>query len=209
MKKPRLQKIQILKKQKTLKFVGLDEVGRGSWAGPVVSGAVILKSPFRFFSGLTDSKKLNVLSREVLFYKILDQALDFGIGVSSSQEVDQLGLKKATLLSFERALQSLSSSFDHILIDGKDHFSFSYPSTEVIKGDESIAVISAASVVAKVYRDALMRGMCEDFPHYFFEEHKGYGTLKHRQVLESYGPSRIHRLSYKPVHYFSCKQLVS
>ncbi len=175
----------------------MDEAGRGSWAGPVCAAAVILPKGTKL-PGLTDSKLLTHKKREEL-YKKITQKCQYGIGWSKPEEVDQLGLTRATELAFQRALAALPIKPDHLQIDGRDKFSFSVPHTSIIKGDLKIRAISAASVLAKVSRDRLMLELAQKYPHYAFESHKGYGTKRHQIALRKHGPCDQHRLSYEPL----------
>jgi len=178
-------------------IAGMDEAGRGSWAGPVVAGAVILPKGTKL-PGLTDSKLLNHTKREVLFEKITDKC-DFGVGIASQDEVDEFGLMHATFKAFERALNQLETIPDHLLIDGRDKFKFQVPHTSIIKGDLKERCISAASIVAKVARDRIMIELDKTYPEYGFANHKGYGTKRHHASLREHGPSAIHRVSYAPL----------
>lgn len=178
-------------------FAGMDEAGRGSWAGPVVAAAVILPKPCRL-PGLTDSKLIPLAKREVLFDLIMKKA-QVGVGMASHQEVDDHGLLHATFKAYERALEDLDALPEHLLIDGRDKFTFKFPHTSIIKGDLKVRAISAASVIAKVTRDRIMLDWAQDLPDYGFEKHKGYGTKFHQDALAAFGPSRIHRLTYQPL----------
>jgi len=182
----------------------MDEAGRGSWAGPVVSAAVILKKGTRL-PGLTDSKLLTEKKREEL-YKLIISSCVYGVGMASQQEVDKFGLTQATFLAFKRALEDLDYKPDHLLIDGRDNFTFKIPHTSIIKGDLKERCISAASVIAKVTRDRLMVKYAQDYPDYGFEKHKGYGTKHHQVALQLNGPSNLHRHSYKPIKALKCIQ---
>lgn len=177
--------------------IGMDEAGRGSWAGPVVAAAVILPKNLRL-PGLDDSKKLTAQQREVLFPKI-QSACVHGIGIASQAEVDEKGLLQATFLAFSRALEQIKGAADHIFIDGRDAFHFPLPHTSVIKGDGIYRCIAAASILAKVARDHLMIELAKAHPAYGFELHKGYGTEHHQRALKAHGPCELHRKSYKPL----------
>ncbi len=186
-------------------IAGLDEVGRGSWAGPVVAAAVgfhrALKLP-----GLKDSKLMTAKRREFI-YEILIKKAHVGVGMASHEEVDQFGLLHATFKAYERALEALPVVPTKLLIDGRDKFFFAIPHQSIIRGDQKVRVISAASVVAKVTRDRLMVELAETYPNYHFEDHKGYGTRKHQARLKTFGPSPIHRISYAPLKALKCEQL--
>ncbi len=178
-------------------IAGMDEAGRGPWAGPVVAAAVILPKGIHL-PGLNDSKKVTLAKREQLYAKITQRA-EWGIGQASHKEIDRHGLLKATELAFRRALKALPALPNHIYIDGRDAFTFSVSHTSVVRGDQKIRCIKAASILAKVTRDRLMSKYGVKFPHYHFEKHKGYGTLKHRNALKKHGITPWHRRSFKPV----------
>jgi len=178
-------------------FAGMDEAGRGSWAGPVVAAAVILPRGCRL-PGLTDSKLLSLPKRERLFELIMTKA-KVGIGQASNEEVDDHGLLHATFKAYERALENLDAEPEHLLIDGRDKFKFKAPHTSIIKGDLKVRAISAASIIAKVTRDRIMVNYAQEFPVYAFELHKGYGTKRHHEALKAHGPSKIHRITYQPI----------
>jgi ribonuclease HII len=182
---------------------GIDEVGRGPWAGPIVASAVILVEEIRF-KGLKDSKKLTAKARAEAC-KILQQKAFFGIGKVESKEVDKLGLIKATNAAFIRALEDMCKKKgcpkpDFLLVDGRDRLKLPYPHKTIIKGDEKLKLIACASIIAKVTRDNIMDEFAAKFPDYGFDEHKGYGTARHQQALKSHGACEIHRKSFKPVH---------
>lgn len=178
-------------------IAGLDEAGRGPWAGPVVAAAVILP-PRIHLPGLTDSKLLTGKKREELYEKIIQKA-HWGVGKASSKEVDRYGLIKATNRAFLRALKALTVTPEHLMVDGRDKFKFPIPFTSVIKGDQKIRCISAASIIAKVTRDRLMVQYEQRYPGYHFGRHKGYGTRLHQEALKANGVTGIHRKSYLPV----------
>lgn len=179
---------------------GLDEAGRGPWAGPLVAGAVMFKQDIRL-KGLKDSKQLTKAEREK-FYDILIAKTFYGIGVVEAWEIDQLGLIEATNLAFLRALEQLPQKPSYIVVDGRDKLKFPWPFTSIIKGDEKVKIIACASILAKVTRDRLMEKLADQYPQYGFAEHKGYGTKFHQKALQEYGPCDIHRKSYKPLHRF-------
>ena len=174
---------------------GVDEAGRGPLAGPVCAAAVILP-PNLEIPGLTDSKKLSDKRRRELFPVIMEQAVAYGIGFASHEEIDQINILQATFLAMERALAQLSVKPDLALIDGNRKKDFGIPVETVVKGDSLSASIAAASVLAKVSRDDVMLAMAEEYPGYGFEIHKGYGTKKHYEGLQALGPSPIHRMSF-------------
>lgn len=179
-------------------IIGCDEVGRGCLAGPVVAAAVVLKKPIQgvFF----DSKALSESRREELFELIQSEHL-WAVGLASVEEIDRINILQASLLAMRRAVQALRFKGGHVLVDGK----FKIPKLErfsqtaLIQGDARVEPISAASIVAKVTRDRMMKELAGKFPHYGFEENKGYGTAKHRRALAEVGPSPHHRLSFAGV----------
>lgn len=177
------------------KFIcGLDEVGRGAWAGPLVAAAVILDK--RYY-GLRDSKLLKSRDREKFSRKIKKTSI-WGIGEVSVEEIDTLRLTQATQLAFRRAIESLEIQPDFILADGFKFLS-PLPCLRLIKGDMTCLSIAAASIVAKVHRDRLMRKLDQEIKGYYFRCHKGYGTKLHQRRLEKLGPSAVHRRYYRPI----------
>ena len=178
-------------------IVGIDEVGRGCWAGPVVSGAVILGEPIE---GLKDSKKLSKKRREELTKEIHDKAVAVGIGWVDAETLDRVGITLAVKMSMELALQQIEVVYDKVIIDGHINFLEDYPKTEcLIKADDLIPAVSAASIVAKVARDNFMADMDKKHPGYGFEAHVGYGTAAHVQALQEKGICDLHRKSFKPI----------
>ena len=174
---------------------GVDEAGRGPLAGPVCAAAVILPRGLEL-PGLNDSKKLTDKKRRELFPIIKEQAIAYGIGFASHEEIDEINILQATYLAMERALQQLEGKADFAIIDGNRAKDFGIPVRTVIKGDSLSASIAAASVLAKVSRDDIMLEMAEKYPEYGFEVHKGYGTKAHYEALRAYGHSPIHRMSF-------------
>lgn len=181
--------------KKSLKLVGVDEAGRGPLAGPVVAAAVSLRHEE---PGLNDSKKLSEKKRDILF-DLITQNHDWAFAVVTSREIDQYNIHQASLLAFQRAVSALNANIHHIMVDGIHLPKWSYESTAVVKGDEKIAEISAASIIAKVVRDRMMVGLDQLYPQYGFAKHKGYPTKAHLVALDQYGPICAHRLSYQPV----------
>lgn len=178
-------------------LVGIDEVGRGCWAGPVVSGAVILPGAL---PGVRDSKLLSQRQREILAATIEIEAVAWAIGWASSQEVDELGLSGAVRLSMERALAGIEADYDEVVIDGNVNFLAALPHTHtLIKADQLVPAVSAASILAKVARDSFMRQQALLHPGYGFERHVGYGTTAHRQALSRLGICELHRRSVAPI----------
>lgn len=174
---------------------GVDEAGRGPLAGPVCAAAVILPKHLDI-PGLTDSKKLTDKKRRELFPLIQEQAVAYGIGLASQEEIDEINILQATFLAMERALAQLQVHPDLALIDGNREREFGLPVQTVVKGDSLSANIAAASVLAKVTRDNLMIELAQQYPQYGFEIHKGYGTKAHYEALRQYGASPIHRKSF-------------
>ena len=174
---------------------GVDEAGRGPLAGPVCAAAVILP-PNLELPGLTDSKKLSDKRRRELYPVIMEQAVAYGIGLASHEEIDQINILQATFLAMERALEQLRVRPDLVLIDGNRKKDFGVPAETVVKGDSLSASIAAASVLAKVTRDDIMIAMAQENPGYGFEIHKGYGTKAHYDALRTLGPSPIHRMTF-------------
>lgn len=174
---------------------GVDEAGRGPLAGPVCAAAVILPSHLEL-PGLDDSKKLTDKRRRELFPLIKEQAIAYGIGLASHEEIDEINILQATFLAMERALSALNVKPDHVLIDGNRAKDFGLPVTTIVKGDSLSANIAAASILAKVTRDMIMEEEASRYPQYRFEIHKGYGTKAHYEALRTYGPSPIHRMTF-------------
>lgn len=178
---------------------GVDEAGRGPWAGPVTAAAVIL-DPARPITGLTDSKKLSEKRRDILAPQIKDRALAWCIAHASAAEIDTLNIRQATHLAMRRAINGLSLIPVHALIDGNDcPADLPCSATTIIKGDLTEPAISAASILAKTARDAILREMDAAYPGYGFAQHKGYGTAAHAAALTKHGPCSIHRHSFAPV----------
>jgi len=179
-------------------IAGVDEVGRGPLAGPVVTAAVIL-DPNNPIEGLNDSKKLTEKRREQLAPIIKEKALAWALGRSEADEIDQINILQATLLAMTRAVEGLSIQPTHALVDGNQAPKLSCPVTTIIKGDQSEQAIAAASILAKVARDNEMQEMDVLYPGYGLAKHKGYPTKQHQQALLELGVTPIHRRSFKPV----------
>jgi ribonuclease HII len=186
---------------------GIDEAGRGPWAGPVVAGAVILdrvRLDPALARGLDDSKKLSAPKREAMF-AALQAGVEAGTvrmatGSASVEEIDRLNILQATFLAMGRACAGLGLNPDHALVDGNGLPPLPCPATAVIKGDQRSLTIAAASIAAKVTRDATMAALDADFPGYGFARHAGYGTSAHREALERLGVTPHHRKSFAPIH---------
>lgn len=181
-------------------FIGIDEVGRGCWAGPLVAAAVELYDG-TYIYGLTDSKKLTAKRRTALVGDIQKQAINIGVGWVFPKEINQLGLTKTVQLAMQRAIDQMKLTGQDIIIDGNYNYLAHIPNTTpVIRADGSNQAASAASVIAKVLRDEYMVQLAKTYPDYGFESHVGYGTLRHRQALEVHGVLlNVHRINYKPV----------
>jgi ribonuclease HII len=178
-------------------IVGLDEVGRGCWAGPLVAGAVLLGDPIE---GLRDSKKLTRIKREKLDAEIRVSALGFGLGWVTVDEIDGLGLTKAVGLAMRRALQEIVAPYEKIIVDGNFNFFAKDPRSEALIGaDDLVPAVSAASIIAKVARDKFMANQALQFPDYGFERHVGYGTRFHQLALDTHGLTILHRKRFKPI----------
>lgn len=178
---------------------GVDEAGRGPWAGPVCAGAVIL-NPSRPIGGLADSKKLSPKRRSALADEIHEMAFACGVGWASAAEIDQLNIRQATHLAMRRAISALGCAPSRILIDGNDlPADLPCPGEAIVKGDQKEICISAASILAKTARDAVMIEADKTYPGYGFAAHKGYGTQAHANALHALGPCPLHRKTFAPV----------
>ena len=174
---------------------GIDEVGRGPLCGPVVAAAVILPEDF-VPEGINDSKKLSEKKREKLYPVILEKAVAVGIGEASPAEIDEINILNASFLAMRRAIENLSVKPDFALIDGNRARNIPVPCDTIVGGDAKSASIASASVVAKVYRDRLMKKLAEEYPQYALEKHKGYPTKEHYELLKKHGIAPIYRLSF-------------
>jgi ribonuclease HII len=183
--------------------VGIDEVGRGCWAGPLVAAAAVLPENYRMFESLPklrDSKKLSKSQRKIADLWLRRNLSSFGIGWVWPKEIDELGLTESVRLAFSRALEGIAIEYDELILDGNiNYFKDNPKSKAIIKADDSVPCVSAASIIAKVARDTYMTGLGESYACYAFDKHVGYGTVAHITALKKYGVSDIHRLSYKPV----------
>lgn len=177
---------------------GVDEAGRGPLAGAVFAAAVIL-DPARPIAGLADSKKLSEKKRERLAAEIMERALSWSIAQASAEEIDRINILQASLLAMRRAVEGLSVVPVEVLVDGLYCPDMAISCRAIVKGDSSVAEISAASILAKTARDAEMQQMHLSYPQYGFDKHKGYPTALHLEALERYGASEIHRKSFAPV----------
>lgn len=177
---------------------GLDEAGRGSWAGPLVAGAVILH-PQNKIKDINDSKLLSPEKRKNIFLKIIKNALAWSVGIASHQEIDQLGILPANRLVFERAVKKLHLTPHYLLVDGIRNFDSNIASDFIVRGDQKILSIAAASIIAKVIRDEMLKYLHNFYPEYNFAQHKGYGTAEHFDLINRHGISEIHRQTFRPM----------
>jgi len=186
-------------------IAGVDEAGRGPLAGPVFAAAVILDNEKKIV-GLADSKQLTAKKREYFAKKIQEKAKAWALGRAEVEEIDQLNIFQASLLAMKRAVCALALMPSLVLVDGKHCPKLAIPARAIIKGDQKIAAISAASILAKVYRDANMLLLDAQYPGYGLAQHKGYTTQQHLEALKKLGPSPIHRRSFAPVR--QCELLI-
>lgn len=178
-------------------IVGIDEVGRGCWAGPLVAAAVALREPI---TGVKDSKKLSKLQRDRLAIEIKLRAVAFGIGWVTPAELDTIGMTAAVGLAMQRALDQIEVQYEQLIIDGAiNYFPNDSRAQALIKADDSVPAVSAASIIAKVARDDYMSHLATTYPLYGFEKHVGYGTALHAEMLKLHGICAIHRRSFKPI----------
>ena len=181
-----------------LGLCGVDEAGRGPLAGPVTAAAVML-DPERPIDGLRDSKKLSAAARERLADEIRECAVAWCVAEASVEEIDQLNILQATLLAMQRAVAGLSRAPDDVWVDGNRCPNWAWRSQAVVKGDDKVAAIAAASILAKTERDHFMRRLHDDYPDYGFAQHMGYGTAVHLAALKAHGACPQHRRSFAPV----------
>ena len=181
-------------------YIGVDEAGRGPWAGPVVAAAVIL-APGTSILGLGDSKQLSAKRREKLFGDIQRQAVAIGVGWVHASAIDSQGLSAAVCLAMRLSVDSIGHhQFEKVIIDGNiNYLSDQYDCEAIIKADQKLPNVSAASIIAKVMRDRFMRAMHLKYPVYGFDRHMGYGTAHHREALQLHGVSKLHRRSFRPI----------
>ena len=182
-------------------IAGIDEVGRGTLAGPVVSAAVIFPTGFKsdWFSEIDDSKRLTKTKRLYLFDLIYSDALCLSVGSASNNEIDEIGITPATKLSMLRAIENSKINPDYLLIDAVKLDLVDIPQKSIIKGDQISSSIAAASIIAKVTRDQIMVDFDKVYPEYGFGNHKGYGTKAHMESINNYGITPLHRKSFEPV----------
>jgi len=174
---------------------GIDEVGRGAWAGPLTLAALVVPREKRLYK-VRDSKMLTEAEREVMHDRVVEWADHVSVGHASQEECDELGMSAAQKLAAQRALAGLAVAVDHVLVDGNWDFVETLPTTRIVRGDAVSLSIAAASIVAKVTRDRMMRGWHHHYPAYSFAANKGYPCPRHKAALAAYGPSAIHRRSW-------------
>ena len=179
-------------------IIGVDEVGRGPLAGPVISAAIILNKEM-IPEGINDSKKLSKKKREVINEELISQH-SFAIGIASVEEIDKINILQASLLAMKRAVLNLNIKPQTILIDGNKLPDLEYNMYPIIKGDSKSISIAAASIIAKVYRDKLMQDLSLQYPGYYWEKNSGYGTKQHLLALNNLGVTPIHRKSFAPIY---------
>ena len=179
-------------------IVGVDEVGRGPLAGPVISAAIVLNKE-KIPEGINDSKKLSKKKREVINEELISQH-KFAIGIASVEEIDKINILQASLLAMKRAVLNLNIKPQTILVDGNKLPDLEYNMYPIIKGDSKSISIAAASIIAKVYRDKLMQDLSLQYPGYYWEKNSGYGTKQHLLALDNLGVTPIHRKSFAPIY---------
>lgn len=179
------------------RVVGVDEAGRGPLAGPVVVAGVILNPNTADSLDVDDSKKLCESRREALFEAIISGSIGHQIEVLGNIEIDELNILNATLKGMQQAVEALKPDPDYVLIDGNRLPKLTLPAQAVVKGDQKSKSIAAASILAKVTRDKIMQGYDQEFPKWEFSKHKGYPTKRHKELLQQYGPTRIHRKTFR------------
>ena len=179
-------------------IIGVDEVGRGHLAGPVISAAIVLNKE-KIPEGINDSKKLSKKKREVINEELISQH-KFAIGIASVEEIDKINILQASLLAMKRAVLNLNIKPQTILVDGNKLPDLEYNMYPIIKGDSKSISIAAASIIAKVYRDKLMQDLSLQYPGYYWEKNSGYGTKQHLLALNNLGVTPIHRKSFAPIY---------
>lgn len=179
-------------------IAGVDEVGRGCLAGPVVAASIILPRDCKI-EGINDSKKLSAKKRDELYDLILDSAVAYGIGIISSSEIDKINILQASLKAMKSSVESLMVKPQYLLIDGNQAIDTNIPQKIIIKGDMRSISVSSASIIAKVTRDRMMSEFEKKYPNFKFSIHKGYGTRLHLEELKKYGPTPIHRMTFAKV----------
>ena len=198
MKYPNFSEEELLQQQGFKCIVGLDEVGRGPLAGPVVAAAVWVKGNGEFLKGINDSKKLSEKQREK-FYKILidSENIKWGIGIVPEDIIDRINIFEATKLAMIKAVKNLNADF--LILDGNFVLDIELPQKSIVRGDQKVISISAASIIAKITRDKIMEKYHKEYPQYGFDKHKGYGTKLHMEMINKFGACPIHRKSFRPI----------
>lgn len=203
MKEKEIERLNLLKQEemsiysdKIQYICGIDEAGRGPLAGPVVVGAVILPKD-SFIEGVNDSKKISEKKREKIYEQIISEAISYGVGIVDQKTIDEINILNATKLGLKLAIEQMKTKPDFILTDALNNIeTFGIPYKPVVKGDAKHYSIAAASIIAKVTRDRIMREWDEIYPVYGFEKHKGYGTAAHIAAIKEHGPCMLHRKSF-------------
>lgn len=206
---PNLVEERLLASQGFCRIAGVDEAGRGSWAGPLVAAAVCLPGPdeglLRLLAGVRDSKQLTPSARARLYSVVLERAVDVGVGVVSPARIDSLGLSLAGELAMRWAVEDMANAPDCLLLDAFSIRGCSLPQRAIIRGDQISLSIAAASIVAKVTRDRIMNAADSAYPGYALLANKGYGTRAHREAVEQSGPCEYHRRSFSPIRELWCR----
>jgi ribonuclease HII len=179
-------------------FCGVDEVGRGALAGPVIAAAIILR-PFTNIPGVKDSKQLTAKAREKLYPIIIEHSLAVGVDLATVKEIDRLNIRNASFLAMNRAIRALDYKCDSAIVDGFALPDCELPNQGIIKGDQKSLSIACASIIAKITRDRIMKKLHKRYPKYNFVKNKGYPTPFHKKVIAKIGPTKIHRKSFEPV----------
>lgn len=183
-----------VRKKGFARIAGIDEAGRGPLAGPVAAAAAVLGSNVP--EGINDSKKLSPERREIIYQELTNGDTDFGIGFVEQTDIDKMNILQATVLAMKKAIGALQEPPEYLLVDGKYLPEFLYPADAITDGDARCQSIAAASIIAKVARDRMMKRLDPFFPEYGFAQHKGYGTKAHREAIMKYGPTPLHRLTF-------------
>jgi len=178
---------------------GIDEAGRGPLAGPVIAAAVVFDKSSEIIPGIRDSKQITPKKREQLYAEIMQKTIAVGVGIVDSEEIDRINILRATHKAMRMAIGHLKIKVQYILVDGRPLPDRIYPQTAIVGGDRKCYSIASASIIAKVYRDRLMREYDDVFPRYGFAKHKGYGTRKHLEEISKFKPCPIHRMSFRGV----------
>lgn len=203
MTKPQAKIENKLIKQGYCLIIGLDEVGRGALAGPLVAAAVVMSvknNKICRLRGVNDSKKLSSKKREKIFDKIIEKSLAWGLGIVSSQVIDEIGIQKANILAMEQAVEKIKIILEpeFLLTDYLRLEKSNLPQENIVRGDAKVYSIACASILAKVVRDNILKAEHRHYPKYGFDKHVGYGTRRHLRVLKKHGPSPIHRKTFEP-----------